>query len=50
MIRIGLRKVESESYSSFDIIAVCAGGATLMVCLTYENYCLILVSHLPNKS
>ena len=26
------------------------GGATLMVCLTYENYCLILVSHLLNKS
>ena len=25
-------------------------GSTLMVCLTYENYCLVLVSHLPNKS
>ena len=26
------------------------GGATLMVCLTYENYCFILVSLLLNKS
>ena len=42
-----LSKMKVDTIFGNNIIQA---GATLMVCLTYENCCLILVSHLLNKS